>query len=626
MCGLGFLFNLSIPLQQAEQRMQACLRAQHHRGPDDSRMEYRGGAHIGHRRLSIIDLAGSIQPMSDPSGCYWLAYNGEIYNYVEVRNRLEGRWSFATQGDTEVLLAGLVLEGLDFLDRLEGMWAFALWDTQEHRLMLGRDRMGKKPLFFQLLPGGGLACASELPSLRKLSDIPWHEDEHSTADYLRYGYPMPGYTAWREVREVLPGHVGHWQPNEELQQQAWWQLRPRSFSGNQESAKAQLREALVKATECRMVADVEVGAFLSGGVDSSLICAIIRQEINRPLKTFTIGFEEAAFDERRYARLASDVLGTDHYEEVFTGWDEAELESLLLNHVGQPFADTSLLPTTMVSRVAAGQVKVAISGDGGDELFSGYQRYQARNILRWYTRLPMGLRHLAEKAVRALPEPSAHHSRSLLKKAHLFMDIVAHQKVETPYFAPLMFDPLHLRQLAPALEGMGHPPPGIPEQTVPDDILRMMFADALIYLPQDILVKVDRASMAHSLEARAPFLDREVVELAFSLPCSWHRRDIRGKRMLFETFSDLLPTTIWRRRKQGFGVPVHEWFRGRLGDRLLMLANESKCGPVSSETTSALLAEHRQGRRDHGNRLWLLHAYFLWKESSIKALMSCPAD
>ncbi|TPW09436.1 MAG: asparagine synthase, partial [Halothiobacillaceae bacterium] len=425
-----------------------------HRGPDDGRSEAVGNAILGHRRLSIIDLAGSVQPMQDRSLRYTLVFNGEIYNYVEARHRLVGRWEFTTHGDTEVLLAGLVLEGAAFLEQLEGMWAFALWDAQAQQLLLGRDRMGKKPLFWQMLPESGLACASELPALRQLSDEAWCEDMHSTADYLRYGYPLPGYTAWREVQA---GGV--------LQQRSWWQLRPQCYTGSQESARSLLRATLISAVERRLVADVEVGAFLSGGVDSSLICAIIRQELGRPLKTFTIGFVEAAFDERRYARLAAEAFGTDHYEEVLSGWNELELERLLLEHVGQPFADASLLPTALVSRIAANKVKVALSGDGGDELFCGYQRYQARTILRWYSRLPKGLRHLAEKAVRSLPEPTAHHSRSLLKKAHLFMDIVERQQAETPYFAPLMFNPAQLRQLAPGLEGMGHTPPGIPQQT-----------------------------------------------------------------------------------------------------------------------------------------------------------------
>jgi len=358
-----------------------------------------------------------------------------------------------------------------------------------------------------------------------------------------------------------------------------------------------------------------VGAFLSGGVDSSLVCAVIRKELNCQLKTFTIGFEETAFDERKYARLVSDDLNTDHYEEVLKHWDESELERQLLDHVGQPFADTSIMPTALVSRVAAGHVKVALSGDGGDELFSGYQRYQARNILVWYSRLPKGLRHLAEKAVRALPEPTAHHSRSVLKKAHLFMDVVARQQVETPYFAPLMFEPSQLQGIAPGMASKGHPPPGIPEQTEPDDIHRMMYADTLIYLPQDILTKVDRASMASSLETRAPFLDKDVVELAFSLPSRWHRSGLGGKKILREAFSDFLPNSIWRRRKQGFGVPVHSWFRGGLGDRLLALVHENSDGLLSPKAIMELLAEHREGRRDHGYRLWLLYSYLLWRSN-----------
>ena len=612
MCGIGFLFDQVSSRQECEIRMQACLAAQQHRGPDDGRIEVIGNAVLGHRRLSIIDLAASKQPMSDPSGRYCLSFNGEIYNYIDVRKYIEDRWVFNTQGDTEVLLAGLVLDGIGFLDGLEGMWAFALWDAFEQRLLLGRDRMGKKPVFFHLLKGGGIACASELPALRTLSTEAWHEDEHSTADFLRYGYSLPGYTAWREVGEVRPGHVATWEPAGEVRQQPWWVLQPRCFDGGKEKAGELLSDALISSVEKRMVADVEVGAFLSGGVDSSLVCAIIRQDLKRSLKTFTIGFEDANFDERQYARLAAEALNTDHYEEVLGGWDESELERLLLSHVGQPFADASLLPTSLVSSVAAKYVKVALSGDGGDELFCGYERYQARNILRWYTRLPNGMRYLAEKAVRMLPEPMAHHSRSLLKKAHLFMDVVDRQKAETPYFAPTMFSPQQYAELVPDLADMGHQPPGIPEQTEPDDIARMMLADALIYLPQDILVKVDRASMAHALETRAPFLDRKVIELAFSMPRQWHRHQGSGKQMLYKVFSNKLPNTLWKRRKQGFGVPIHQWFRNGLEDKLRSLS-ASVVSSVDVAAVDALIRAHNFGGRDYGYRLWTVYIYLLWK-------------
>ncbi|MBZ4192852.1 MAG: asparagine synthase (glutamine-hydrolyzing) [Candidatus Contendobacter sp.] len=601
MCGLAFLYQPELDPVDARSRVESALFRLRHRGPDEEGLMAAGEAVLGHRRLSIIDLSGSHQPLADLSGRHWLVFNGEIYNYVEVRDRWLQDWPFRNQGDTEVLLAALVTQGVAALQGMEGMWAFAWWDTEAKRLVLGRDRMGKKPLYFRVLPGG-IACASELPALRALDAGAWSEDVDSTADYLRYGYPLPGFTAYQEVREVLPGHVLTWSAAAGVRQEPYWRLELGTFTGGPAQARIQLREALIRAVERRLVADVEVGAFLSGGVDSSLVAGIVRRELGRPLKTFTIGFREKAFDERVFAQLAADAFGAEHEAEVLENWNEADLEQLINQHVGQPFADASLLPTTLVSQVAARQVKVVLSGDGGDELFSGYQRYQARALLRWYTRLPGKMRMGVERLVRALPEPMA----------HLFVDVAARQAAETPYVAPLMFSPEQLRALAPDLAGRGHLPPGIPEATEPDDLQRMMAADALVYLPQDILVKVDRASMAQSLEVRAPFLDREVVELAFSLPRRWHRRGWSGKRMLRETFGDLLPGVLWRRRKQGFGVPLHDWFRGRLGERLQEWLMESP-GPLSASVVGDLLGAHQAWRRDHGYRLWLIYVYLLWR-------------
>jgi asparagine synthase (glutamine-hydrolysing) len=611
MCGLAFLYQPELDPVDARSRVESALFRLRHRGPDEEGLMAAGEAVLGHRRLSIIDLSGSHQPLADLSGRHWLVFNGEIYNYIEIRDRWLQDWPFRNQGDTEVLLAALVTQGVAALQGMEGMWAFAWWDTEAKRLVLGRDRMGKKPLYFRVLPGG-IACASELPALRALDAGAWSEDVDSTADYLRYGYPLPGFTAYQEVREVLPGHVLTWSAAAGVRQEPYWRLELGTFTGGPAQARIQLREALIRAVERRLVADVEVGAFLSGGVDSSLVAGIVRRELGRPLKTFTIGFREKAFDERVFAQLAADAFGAEHEAEVLENWNEADLEQLINQHVGQPFADASLLPTTLVSQVAARQVKVVLSGDGGDELFSGYQRYQARALLRWYTRLPGKMRMGVERLVRALPEPMAHHSRSVLKKAHLFVDVAARQAAEMPYVAPLMFSPDQLWALAPDLAGRGHAPPGIPEATEPDDLQRMMAADALVYLPQDILVKVDRASMAQSLEVRAPFLDREVVELAFSLPRRWHRRGWSGKRMLRETFGDLLPGVLWRRRKQGFGVPLHDWFRGRLGERLQEWLMENP-GPLSASVVGDLLGVHQAWRRDHGYRLWLIYVYLLWR-------------
>ena len=583
-----------------------------HRGPDDLGIWQKDHVGLGHVRLSIIDLSSSRQPMTDKSGRYVLSYNGEIYNYKVLRAALAGQWDFQTEGDTEVLLAGLIVEGISFLERLEGMWAFALWDQLEQQLLLCRDRMGKKPLYYQ--DGGkNFSCASELPALSCLADGSWQEDSDSTADFLRYGYYLPGTTAYKEIKEVLPGHTLHWTPGEGIKEKPYWSLTLDRFTGSRKQACAELRSHLIQAVERRLVADVEVGAFLSGGVDSSLVVSILTKELGTCPKTFTIGFQEHSYDERQYAQLVADHCGTDHTIEVLKEWDRQKLTDLIVNNVGQPFADSSVLPTTLVSELAASQVKVALSGDGGDELFSGYQRYQARAILRWYTRLPKFLRRSIAGTIRLLPEPMVHHSRSLVKKAHLFQDIIDRIDSETPYVAPVFYSKERFQALLPDIAGGGHQPPSLPEECNLDDIQRMMTADALVYLPQDILLKVDRASMSASLETRAPFLDRQVVELAFSLPRSWHRRGLSGKRMLHDSFMGILPETIWKRRKQGFGVPVHSWFREGLGKELESLLN-SVDSPIRKETALHYLYEHRQQNRDHGYRLWSMYIYLLWKE------------
>jgi len=614
MCGLIFVFDPTRAQSDLTAAARRALTALTHRGPDAEGMVAAPGLVIGHRRLSIIDLAASSQPMEDPARRHVLAYNGEVYNYRALRARLAGRWTLCTQGDTEVLLAGLALDGPAFLDQAEGMWALTLWDRETQTLLLARDRMGKKPLYYWT-DRGCFYAASELPALLTLLRERPAEDPDSTADYLRYGYYLPGTTAYQGIREVLPGHWSTWSPVAGCATGSYWQLKVGGFRGGDVEAHERLRDTLAAAVQRRLVADVEVGAFLSGGVDSSLVVALAAQISGKPPKTFTIGFTETAFDERRYARTVARQLGTEHYEDVL-GLDEPQaLERLVLDHVGQPFADASLLPTALVSRLAARHVKVALSGDGGDELFGGYQRYLGRALLRWYTRVPLPLRRGAERAIRAMPEPMAHHSHSLLKKAHLFTDLVGRAAAETPYVAPLIYRPDELAALAPDLAGRGHPPPGIPAVCDYDDVWRMMAADTLIYLPQDILLKVDRASMAASLEARAPFLDRELVELAFSLPRRFHLTGLRGKRMLAGAFSPLLPPSIWARRKQGFAVPVHRWFAGELGDALEARLADSGL-PFVPAVVNGLLAAHRAGQRDHGQRLWQIYIYCLWQRAA----------
>ncbi len=610
MCGLVFIYDSSRGADALELAGTHALSRLAHRGPDAQGKVCEQFLFIGHRRLSIIDVAGSRQPMSDRGGRYLLAYNGEVYNYQYLRSALAGRWVFESLGDTEVVLAGLACLGTVFLERMQGMWALALWDRQEHRLLLARDRLGKKPLYYARY-GNGIAVASELPAL--LSVLPYRpeEDLDSTADYLRYGYCLPGTTAYLGIREVLPAHSLLWQPSEQGIESRYWSLPTHRFIGTERQAREQLIERITSAVASRLVADVEVGTFLSGGIDSSLIASVLAKRLGVKLKTFTVGFPQASHDESGWARELASICGTDHHEKILANWNADLLKRLIFRHVGQPFMDSSLLPTAVVSEMAAKKVRVALSGDGGDELFSGYQRYQARAILRWYTRLPQALRHLGERLIRTLPEPMAHHSRSLLKKAHLFVDIADRLQWETPYVAPLLYSQRQFQYLAPDLIGRGHPPPALPPETQVDEIGAMMAADALIYMPQDILVKVDRASMAHSVEVRAPLLDHKLVEFAFSLPRRWHRRGLEGKRLIRGAFADLLPAGVWQRRKQGFAAPIHHWFRAELGNELEHLIH---CAPplLNKAFITSLLRTHRERKRDHGYRLWQLYVYLLW--------------
>ncbi len=551
--------------------------------------------------------------MTDPSGRYVLSYNGELYNFHELRESLHHFWDFRTSGDTEVLLAGLVLHGESFLERMEGMWAFAFWDKRDENLFIARDRIGKKPLFYyhekQLF-----SCASELSALACLSPIHFTEDLDSTADYLRYGYYLPGTTAYQNVHEVLPGHILKWSPDQGVRQKPYWSLPIGGFNGSKLQARKIFRDTFIQSVKRRLVADVEVGAFLSGGIDSSLIVAVLVKELGVQPKTFTIGFSDASFDETNYADLMAETCKTHHIVKRLEKMDKEELLALILDHSGQPFSDSSLLPTAMISQLASEYVKVVLSGDGGDELFSGYQRYQARVLMRWYSRLPRIVRKNIGGLINLFPEPMSHHSRSFLKKAHLFLDLLEQEQANTPYIAPLLYSPKDFQVLAPELVGKGHAPPGLPTETEAGSFFNMMATDALIYLPQDIMAKVDRASMAYSLETRAPFLDRRVIEHAFSLPPHWHRRGFSGKRILKEAFSDLLPAKIVKRRKQGFSVPIHRWFKEDLAYHLDALAREKE-SPLNLSTIHSMLKAHVEGRRDHAHRLWNIYIYFVWRNN-----------
>ncbi|MEJ2155781.1 MAG: asparagine synthase (glutamine-hydrolyzing) [Desulfobacteraceae bacterium] len=608
MCGIAFTYRPLASTDEMNCAMELACKAMAQRGPDMAGRKVCPPWSMGHQRLSIIDPQSPAQPIADPSGRFYLSYNGELYNYRDLREGLKDRWHFTTTGDAEVVLAGLINYGTEFLHRMEGMWALALWDNSEKNLLLVRDRLGKKPLYY-CCDQTAFACASELQSLQMISGTNWQEDEHSTADYFRYGFYLPGATAYKEVCEVLPAHWLKWSPGKRPLLKPYWQLSPKGFQGSRKSAAKMLRTAFFESVRLRMVADVEVGALLSGGIDSSLIvCAMTRQR-RRPVQTFTIGFHEAPFDERRYARTMAGYCQSDHHEQLLT-WDRcAGLAAHLLKHVGQPFGDASLLPAAMVSRMASQRLKVVLTGDGGDELFGGYNRYLARSLLRWLTRLPRPVRNLRRDGIKRLFKLGT--GNPVLKYIIRMSDILQRMEDENPYVAPLSYDRDALQQLIPDLWRRGHPAPNMPQETRIDDIRQMMVSDALVYLPQDILAKMDRAGMAFSLEVRSPFLDRRVVELAYSLPRSWHRRGARGKRMLRAAFGEMVPQWIWKRPKRGFALPLERWFKTGLQNRLMELLMETP-HPLNGAFVEKMVDAHVAGQCNHGVRLWQIYIYLQW--------------
>ena len=548
--------------------------------------------------------------MRDDSGRWTLVFNGEIYNYRELRRSLEGSWKFRDASDTEVLLAGLASQGKAFIDRLDGMWAFALHDSRDGSLLMARDPFGKKPLFYR----GSMrafACASELSALRVLCpDEIWSENAAGISDYFRYGFAMPGRTCLEGVFEVLPGSWLERDGEGRMRSARYWMPTLSPWQGSFEDAASEARRLLVAGVRKRqLAADVEVGAFLSGGVDSTIICALAQQTGLGRLRTFTIGFGESSYDERQYAARAAGMLDTLHTERLLSADQALDMAAKLSSRFGQPFGDASLVPTAMVSSLAAGYVKVALSGDGGDELFGGYARYAARLLLQYYRRLPGMPRRVLESALSAMPEPLSHHSASLLKKAHLFVGL-ANEAPEN-YVAPPAMRSDALSRLAPGLP-QGNPAPLSAWGETPDELGKMLVNDWLIWLPQDILAKTDRASMFSSLEVRCPFLDRDLAEFVLRLPWRWHFRGFRGKRLLHAAMRGRTPDFVWSRRKQGFASPVGHWMRSRMGDELLALSS-GDTGAVDGRSVRSLLAEHRAGLKDHSQPLWLVYSYLSWR-------------
>jgi asparagine synthase (glutamine-hydrolysing) len=595
--------------------METSLSALKYRGPDAQGLVVGIGYALGHTRLSIIDLANSHQPMLSPDQRFELSFNGEIYNYRQLRLELESRWNFCSDGDTEVVLAGLILEGQSFCKKMSGMWSIIFWDNLKKELLLSRDRFGKKPLYYYQSENE-FAAASEIPALKTL--LPGHEfceSSEQVVDFIRHGFFRSGKTIYKNVAEVLPGHCIAINLNQFVsKQESYWKLQPREFLGSKADAEAQFKELFLKSLQQRLVADVEVGCLLSGGVDSSIITSCLKKEFGISLRTFTVGFTDKSYDESDNAAYVAEYLGVPNEIDIVESLNYNDLIELLDNHVGQPFGDASLLPTALVSKLASKSVKVCLSGDGADEVLSGYQRYQARSMYQWYIRIPSSIRSLIRRSLKCFPASHKHHSRSVLKKAQLFVDLMERYERSNSYLVPKTLSPEDEFSLFPFLNQQKEMEDATCLDGYFDDVLKMMACDLSIYLPQDILLKSDRASMANSLELRSPFLDYELVEFAFSLPRKWHRRGALGKCMLRDSMSSYLPDRVWGKRKQGFSMPLGGWFMGGLGDRLSVLAHDSTVDKEVSGGILKALQLHREREQDFSLFLWPMFSYLHWRQ------------
>ena len=614
-----------------------------HRGPDDSGTHLDGNVALGFRRLAIVDLPGGHQPLSNEDGTIWTVFNGEIYNFPQLRHRLEARGhTLRSTGDTEVLVHLYEDEGPDFFHLLRGMFALAIWDAPRRRLVIGRDRLGQKPLVYRLDPASGrITFASELKALLTLgaAEVPREVDPTAIDEYLTFGYvPYPS-TILKSVRKLPPAHYAIWEEGKLALRRYWTPDFNREVARPLAEAAAELRSTLDEAVREQMVADVPLGAFLSGGVDSSIIVALMQRASSQPVRTFAIGFGDPKFDETGYAELVARTLGTEHqtFRVEPDAW--ATLPALA-EQFDEPFADSSSLPTWFVARETRRHVTVALTGDAGDELFGGYDRYRAVALAAWLDRLPPGLRRfLGGPLARSIPASAR--AKTRLRAAKRLLERV-NQPPEARYLGwvtlfdepdrTALYSPDFLDHLADAAAD----PAAILVEALGaahrrDAVTRATVADLLTYLPGDLLVKVDLASMAHSLECRSPFLDHRVVELALSLPIDQKLR-LRGGRskvVLKTAFADLIPPAILTRPKMGFGVPLDRWFRGPLRDHLTEVLLDPKTlarGLFRPEAIRALLDDHTHGRRDHAYRLWALLMLELWFRHYLDASRESTRD
>jgi len=643
MCGICGVIDLHAQKVRVDTLSQMC-KLMAHRGPDDQGMVFIKGNQyleakdssefipdtnpfevgLGHRRLSIIDLSiDAHQPMCNEDGKIWIVFNGEIYNFQELRERLEkeGHW-FKSKSDTETILHAYEEWGVECLSRFRGMFAFAIWDSNLQRLFMARDRLGKKPLVYSNR-NGRFAFASEIKALLQIPGVERRVNNDALHDYLTYQYVPSPETIFEGIKKLPPAHYLLYDRSGDIKIKRYWKLDFASKEPQRDLSEwcHLIRSKLEESVKLRLISDVPLGAFLSGGVDSSLIVGIMAKLSGEPVKTFSIGYEEKEFDELSYAKLVANHFGTEHHEFVVKP-NAVDILPKLVWHYDEPFADSSAIPTYYVAKVTKDFVKVVLTGDAGDENFAGYPRYLRSKWVALFTKCPERVRK--DFIPDFLRRCSSLHWRE--KKLNRLADFI--QKLSSnqarnyseqiKYFNAKEKEDIYSEQFSKTLNHADSVDYLIAkfEESESDDLIdQLLYVDINSYLPEDLLVKVDIATMANSLEARVPFLDHEFMELVAEIPSQLKLKGTESKFILKRTFKDLLPDAIFNRRKMGFGIPLSRWFRRELKGYIYEVLLDHKTlnrGYFRREGIERLLNDHITSKYDHAGKIWVLLFLEIW--------------
>ena len=620
MCGIvGIVRNDGKPVdEELLSRMNNAIR---HRGPDDDGFYINGSVGLAMRRLAIIDLKSGQQPIHNHDRTAWIVFNGEIYNYLEIRQQLEKLGhTFYTNSDTEAIVHAYDQYGAECPKYLRGMFAFAIWDERTQELFLARDRVGKKPLLYAEI-NGQLVFGSEFSALLLHPEISKDIQPEAIDCYLSFMCVPAPLTAYRAIRKLEPGHSLRWRKGEVRIERYWQPDFSHKLNISEDEAGERAVAILRDAVKVRLMSEVPLGAFLSGGIDSSAVVALMSQESSDKVKTFSIGFEEQDFSELHHARRVAEHVGAEHHEFIVRP-DALEILPLLVEHYGEPYADSSAVPTYYVARETRQHVTVALNGDGGDESFAGYERYAAMMLAENYRKVPSFLRESVIKQAANLI-PTNEFGRSRIRSGKRFLEAASLPKVDRYLRWVSTFDPgsklrLYSDQFKQEVT-IGYArsllEPWFARANGSGIIDASLLTDLMTYLPNDLLVKVDIATMAVSLEARSPFLDHHVIEFAASLPESFKLRRLTTKYLLKKMLRKLLPSENLNRRKMGFGIPIGYWFLGKLQPFLrenLLSEKALQRGLFKPEVVRQLVERHTRGERDYSHQLWTLLMLELW--------------